>query len=75
MLGASDEEHLALAYREERIVFTQDADFLRLHAAGAEHAGVVYAPQQTATGEMIYGLMLIAEVLDSEEMKGHLEFL
>lgn len=75
MLGASDEEHLAFAHTEERVVFTQDEDFLRLHASGAEHAGIVYAPQQTAIGEMIYGLMLVAEVLDLEEMKGHLEFL
>jgi hypothetical protein len=56
-------------------VFTQDADFLRLHASGAEHAGIVYASQQTAIGEMIYGLMLIIEVLEPEEMKGYLEFL
>lgn len=75
MLGASDEEHLAFAYGEERVVFTQDADFLRLHATGAEHAGIVYAPQQTAVGGIIYGLMLIVEVLDAAEMKGHLEFL
>jgi predicted nuclease of predicted toxin-antitoxin system len=75
MLGASDEEHLAFAHREGHVIFTQDEDFLRLHASGAEHAGIVYKRQQTAVGEMIYGLMLIVEVLDSEEMKGNLEFL
>jgi predicted nuclease of predicted toxin-antitoxin system len=31
MLAASDREHLALAVREGRVLFTQDADFLRLH--------------------------------------------
>lgn len=45
MLGASDEEHLAFARREGRTVFTQDDDFLRLHAAGIEHAGIVYTRQ------------------------------
>jgi hypothetical protein len=40
-----------------------------------EHAGIVYAPQPTAIGDMIHGLVLAVEVLDSEEMKGHLEFL
>lgn len=46
MLGASDEEHLALARREERVLFTRDADFLRLHAAGVRHARIVYAHLQ-----------------------------
>jgi predicted nuclease of predicted toxin-antitoxin system len=75
MLGASDEEHLAFARREGRVLFTQDDDFLRLHASGVEHAGIVYARQPTIIGDMIYGLVLVVEVLDSEEMKGHLEFL
>jgi predicted nuclease of predicted toxin-antitoxin system len=47
MLGASDEEHLKRARNEDRVIFTQDDDFLRLHAAGADHAGIVYASQQT----------------------------
>ena len=28
MLGASDDAHLAFAQRENRVLFTQDADFL-----------------------------------------------
>lgn len=60
MLGASDEELLAFALREGRVFFTQDADFLRLHAAGTTHAGIVYAHQQrVSVGEIIHGLMLI----------------
>ncbi len=38
MLGASDEQHLALARGQQRVVVTQDADFLRLHEQGIEHA-------------------------------------
>ena len=48
MLGATDEEHLALARAEGRVLFTHDDDFLRLAAAGAPHAGMVYAPRQTS---------------------------
>ena len=44
MLGASDEEHLKRALNEDRVIFTQDDDFLRLHAAGADHARIVYPP-------------------------------
>lgn len=59
MLGAPDQDHLQKAREEARVVFTQDDDFLRLAASAAEHAGVVYVPQQTPIGEIIYGLILI----------------
>ena len=74
-LGVSDEEHMARARTEGRVIFTQDDDFLRLHAAGTEHAGIVFAPQGTAIGEIIRGLMLIYQVLDAEDMKSQVEFL
>jgi hypothetical protein len=75
MLGATDEEHLRRARADGRVVFTQDDDFLRLHAAGAEHAGIVYAPVEMPIGEIIRGLMLIHELLDPEEMERHVEFM
>ena len=74
-LGASDEEHLALALSETRVIFTQDDDFPRLHALGAAHAGKVYARQGTPISRIIQGLMLIYHVLTPEEMNGHVEFL
>ena len=39
------------------------------------HAGIVYARQGMRLGDLIRGLVLIHQVLDSEEMKGHVEFL
>jgi hypothetical protein len=59
MLGTKDEQQLAFALREGRVIFTADDDFLRLHAAGVEHAGIVYAPKRTSIGEIVRGLMLI----------------
>jgi predicted nuclease of predicted toxin-antitoxin system len=75
LLTASDEEQLARAKQEGRVLFTQDADFLRLHASGIAHAGIIYANQQASTGEIIYGLMLVYQVLDSEDMVNHIEYL
>jgi predicted nuclease of predicted toxin-antitoxin system len=40
MVEATDEDHFVLATNQGRVIFTQDADFLRLHAAGIEHAGI-----------------------------------
>lgn len=75
MLGASDEEHLILAANQERVIFTQDEDFLRLHARGEEHEGIVYARQRTAIGYIVRSLMLIFEVISADEMKNRIEFI
>ncbi len=64
-----------MALAEGRVILTQDADFLRLHALGVHHAGIVYAHQQTAVGEIIRGLMVIVEVLEPREMIDHVEFI
>lgn len=73
MLQATDLQHLQLAHSQGRTVFSQDADFLRLHAAGHTHSGIVYASQQTPIGEIVSGLMLIHELLTTEEMANHVE--
>lgn len=73
--SATDKEHLSRAKSEKRVIFTQDDDFLRLHAAGNEHFGIVYAHQGKAIGELISGLMLIYQALEAEEMIDHVEHL
>jgi hypothetical protein len=75
LLGATDEEHLERARLEGRVLFTQDPDFLRLHAAGVDLAGIAYAAQGTAVRDIIRGLVLIYQVLEEEDMQGHVEYL
>jgi hypothetical protein len=75
LIGVSDEEQLAHAVAEWRVLVSHDTDFLRLHAAGIQHAGIAYGPQDLAVGDMIRSLMLIAEVLDADDMIDHVEFL
>ena len=75
MMGATDQEHLALAREQGRVIFTQDDDFLRIHARGEIHAGIVYVHQRTPVGEVIRGLMLVYQLLDADDMKDHVEFL
>jgi hypothetical protein len=74
-LGASDSSVFDHLKAERRVVITHDADYLRLHSAGVPHAGIVYSPAEKSVGEIIRGALLIAEVLDSDEMANHVEFL
>ena len=74
-LGDKDEEHLAFALAEGRVLFTHDIDFLRLASLSISHAGIVYAHQHTPVGEIVRGLMLIYQVLDSEDMVNQVEYL
>ncbi len=76
LIGATDEEQVSFALPEGRMIFTQDADYLRLHASGEPHAGIVYCHQQTRSlGEIIDGLVLIWDVYEPAEMAGRLEYL
>lgn len=75
LIQADDEVHLQRARDEKRIVFTQDADFLRLHAAGITHCGIAYAPQGTSVRHLVRQLLLLVEVMTTEEMVSHVEYL
>jgi hypothetical protein len=76
LLSASDEEQLRYAVAQSRVIFTQDRDFLRLHAAGTHHAGMAYcAKDAKSIGEIIQRLVLIWEVLEPAEMTNHVEYL
>jgi predicted nuclease of predicted toxin-antitoxin system len=57
--GTTDEEHLAFARAERRIIVTHDDDYLRLHQRDISHAGIAYCRQQTQSiGEMLRALIL-----------------
>ena len=75
MLGASDRDHLMLAATQQRVVLTRDADFLRMHAAGERHHGIVFIPSSTPIGGIISDLMVLCDVLTPADMVRHVEFL
>jgi predicted nuclease of predicted toxin-antitoxin system len=43
MLASSDEQQLAFARQEGRVIVTYDNDFLKLHTDGIAHAGIAFA--------------------------------
>lgn len=76
MIGASDEEQLAFAFSQSRVIFTQDDDFLQLHHFGIEHAGITYCKQNSRSiGDILRFLILIWECLEEEEMRDRVEFI
>jgi predicted nuclease of predicted toxin-antitoxin system len=76
LMSATDEQQAAYALAEGRVIFSHDRDFLRLHAMGVPHAGMVYCDKDSKSiGAIIQGLVLIWEVLEPEEMQNRVEFL
>jgi predicted nuclease of predicted toxin-antitoxin system len=76
LLSSKDESQLAAAVREDLVLVTQDADFLRIHSQGVSHCGIVYYNAGALTiGQIIKGLVLIHAAVSAEEMRNHVEFL
>jgi predicted nuclease of predicted toxin-antitoxin system len=76
LLGADDERQLEYANSNGRAIVTCDEDYLRLHASGSLHQGIIYCKMGRRTiGEMIRGIVLIFEVYGQEEMIGKVEHL
>lgn len=74
--GAGDDKHLAFALAEERVVVTHDNDFLRLHAAGVPHAGIVYCHQEKyPLGVVLQMLLLLDACETTQSMLGRVEYL
>ena len=75
-MGRDDLDIMAFALQENRVIVTQDDDFLAHASAGVTHAGIAYCkPQTRSIKQIIQGLLLIHGVLSPEDMLNHIEFL
>jgi hypothetical protein len=81
LLRYSDDEQLAWAFEQSRVVYTYNAgDFFRMHneflRTGKHHAGIIIGDQQTVTtGEVIRRLLRVGTAKTSSDMLDMLEFL
>jgi predicted nuclease of predicted toxin-antitoxin system len=74
--GIKDDQHLAFALAQNRVLVTRDEDFLILSGQGIPHAGIVYYKSQTRTvKEVLRGLWELYEKLTAEEMLNMIRFL
>jgi predicted nuclease of predicted toxin-antitoxin system len=76
LIGASDLQQLGYATQQGRVLVTHDDDFLRIHADGVEHAGIVYVHQKRLTiGQMVLALLALHRRQSAQSMVGRVEFL
>lgn len=76
LIGASDDEQLAYAWQEGRVLVTQDTDFLAIASQVEQHAGIAFALKGSRSiRQVIEQLKLIQHVMSIEEMQGHIEYL
>jgi predicted nuclease of predicted toxin-antitoxin system len=76
LLTRSDETQLQFIRKTQRVIFTQDADFLIIASQTDDHPGIAYCKQGSRTiGQVIEALVVIYELLKLDDMKGHVEFL
>ncbi|MEM2107916.1 MAG: DUF5615 family PIN-like protein [Candidatus Bathyarchaeia archaeon] len=74
-LGLTDEEQLQTAIENKAVIFTHDADFIKI-ALNKNHLGIIYVHQQkTTVGECIRKLKTIVETKTAEEMENQIIFL
>jgi predicted nuclease of predicted toxin-antitoxin system len=76
LIGAIDEEHLAFATAENRVIVTHDDDFLKLARRSPSHPGIVYShPRNCSIGRLVHGLVALWRNRTQEAMQGQVEFL
>ncbi|MGH7138072.1 MAG: DUF5615 family PIN-like protein [Pirellulales bacterium] len=74
--GLPDPDQLAFATAEERVMMTFDTDYLALHYAGTQHAGIAWCQKRKYTvGELLGALTLLHGVLSRDEMRNQVEYL
>ncbi|HXO43509.1 MAG TPA: DUF5615 family PIN-like protein [Thermoanaerobaculia bacterium] len=75
-LGASDRDHLERATVQSRMLCTHDQDFLRLAAAGTEHAGIAFSSQtRVSIGGWVRELRALHTRFEAEQVKNLVFFL
>jgi hypothetical protein len=75
LTGADDVDHISFALATQRIIYTNDEDYLILNDQGIAHGGIVFCSQGSrSVGEIIRFLALMHACLSAEEMRGTVEF-
>ena len=76
MVERQDEDHVAFATREGRVLYSFNvADYCRLQAQGPSHAGLILAQQQRyPVGDQMRRLLRLVAAKSAEEMRDRFSF-
>ena len=79
-MGLTDPQQLEYAINNQVVLFTHDADFLRLAQEYRSqinlHWGIIYVHQdKLSIGECIRRIKELADVFEPNEFQNHIEFL
>jgi predicted nuclease of predicted toxin-antitoxin system len=74
--GMPDQDQLAFATAQQRVVVTFDTDYLDLHRSAAQHAGIAWCPAtKYRIGQLVQMLVLLHGTTDRDSMRNHVEYL
>lgn len=74
-LGVADIRHLKRATALGRVLCTRDRDFLRLNAAGEQHAGIIKGLKRHTISDWVNYLKFAHSVCSPDEMRNNVEHL
>lgn len=72
---ADDDFQIKFATSNNRVLFTQDQDFLAIAVSEIEHARIVYGSQKFTIGQTILGLVDVHREFSAETMMNALKYL
>jgi len=76
LIGASDEQQLAFATENDRVLVTRDRHFLVLASQGLSHAGIAFwRSNRRGIGQLVLDLTLLWRVYEADDMTTRVEYL
>jgi len=72
-LRVDDPSHHKRASALGRVLCTRDRDFVRLHAVGANHAGIIKGMSQHTIGDWVNYLRFVHSICAPEDMRNNVE--
>jgi predicted nuclease of predicted toxin-antitoxin system len=75
LLGAGDEQQLAFATGESRVIITADQDFLRLASQRQDHAGIIFWTMRRHFGKLITDIDVLCFQRTAEDFRGTVTYL
>jgi predicted nuclease of predicted toxin-antitoxin system len=73
--GQPDTAYIQRGIDEDRVIVTNDKDFLRLAHLHPGHSGIIYCTSSRNITPIIMELLLVYEILDSDDLHGNVHYI